>query len=461
MKHFICTALALLLGFAILAQTVLQSNLGSIKISSSFGGSLYLDGEFYQSLLSGSTANWADIPVGEHSVELRNSRGKDVRKIKVSAGEICRIDFDSPESTVSEEPISPAISKAKELNFAPPEAKRLPLAKNLPSGGKGNLQLKSGVSGDLYLGGSFLGNISEGKTKKFSSLPAGDFSLELMHPNYGLRVDIKINNKETTSLSIASTEPKAYLRNMLYCRGGGFVMGSGLEERSDDEKPRHDVEIPPFLIGFTEVTQELWNSVYEHNPSAREGAKLPVTNVSWYEAVEFCNALSRKDGLEPCYRIDKTASDQNNSANLDTLRYAVSCDWNANGYRLPSEAEWEFAARNGANSEPDAPGAENTWFGDNSQNRVQEVATKAAGKQGLYDMSGNVYEWCWDYWGSYPKEAVNHPKGARNGAYRVARGGSWMSEADPCFATARSGFAPNTCSKELGFRLVRNIRAEL
>jgi formylglycine-generating enzyme required for sulfatase activity len=440
---------------------------GSIKIISQYGGNLYLDGEFYQSLLTGSSATWQNISSGIHSVKLVNSKIDDTRKVRVSPGETCTVDFNEPAEDIPDEILrdKPREEKPKSEISTQPEPPRIPPIKNNPEQGMGSLQIKSFISGDVYLGGNYIGTVTEGKSKKFSSLSAGEYTMELLHRFYGVRMDLRIYNKRDNSITISASEGVPYKRGMVYLAGGGFFMGTQFLDRNEQERPRHDVELSPFMISFTEVTQNLWNEVMDFNPSARKGDALPVTNVSWYDCLEFCNALSRKDGLEPCYVIDKSFPDKDNLSDLDTLRYSVSCRWDANGYRLPTEAEWEFASRSGDSMNKLQFSGSNdvgkvAWYGENSSNRVREVATKDSNEMGLFDMSGNVYEWCWDYWGLYNREAQSNPEGAVSGTYRVARGGSWMSEADACTSTARSGFAPHSSSKELGFRIVRKARAD-
>ena len=173
-------------------------------------------------------------------------------------------------------------------------------------------------------------------------------------------------------------------KKMIYVEGGTFQMGS--TNGGSSEQPIHTVTVSSFLIGKYEVTQKEWQEVMGYNPSYSEGDNRPVEKVSWYDAVEFCNKLSEKEGLTPAYTING---------------FDVSCNWSANGYRLPTEAEWEYAAKGGKKSKNyKYSGSDNiddvAWYDANSDGRSHDVGTKAPNELGIYDMSGNVWEMCWD-----------------------------------------------------------------
>ena len=187
-----------------------------------------------------------------------------------------------------------------------------------------------------------------------------------------------------------------------------------------------------FEIAKIEVTQELWESMMGSNPSSFRGSKRPVENVSWYDAVEFCNKLSEKEGLQKAY---SGSSDK------------ITCDFNANGYRLPTEAEWEYAARGGYKSKGYEYSGSNeisqvAWYNYNSGRETYEVGKKQPNELGIYDMSGNVWEWCWDKWDN-------------TGSYRVLRGGSWRDDAEYCRVAIRNDFDAALRYSYNGFRLVR------
>jgi sulfatase modifying factor 1 len=183
-----------------------------------------------------------------------------------------------------------------------------------------------------------------------------------------------------------------------------------------------------------------------NNPSHFKGDNLPVESISWYDTIEFCNTLSKKEGLMPCY-----------SGNGNT----VTCNFSANGYRLPTEAEWEYAARGGKKSKGYTCAGNNTlnkvgWFFWNSDKRTHIFGEKIPNELGLYDMSGNVWEWCWDWREDYGFSPVYNPTGPSNGSIHVIRGGGWSDEwGNFCRVSYRGGRIPDIRSKAIGFRLVR------
>ncbi len=250
--------------------------------------------------------------------------------------------------------------------------------------------------------------------------------------------------------------------------GGTFTMGATKEQLPEaygKEKPMHKVTLSSFLISKFEVTQELWESVMGTNPSYFTGDNRPVELVSWNHVVDFCNKLSEKEGLIPVYTINKKKKDPNNNNKYDELKWLVTCNFNSNGYRLPTEAEWEYAARGGNESKGyEYSGGNNidevAWY-DASGNAgmtaqyTSEVGIKQANELGLYDMSGNVLEWVWDWYGSYTSSSQTNPTGPNSGSDRVLRGGCWASLAVGCRVAYRDYFAPVYSSNNYGFRLVR------
>ncbi len=232
---------------------------------------------------------------------------------------------------------------------------------------------------------------------------------------------------------------------MIFVEGGTFQMGSN--EGEDDEGPVHSVTVPSFYIGKFELTQIQWEIVMGDGPSEFAGDNMPIKKISWFDAVEFCNKLSRKEGLTPCY-----------TGSGDRIR----CNFAANGYRLPTEAEWEYAARGGKRSEAFNYSGSNMlgdvgWFGKNSENKTHEVGSKLANELGLYDMSGNVSEWCWDWYKEdyYTDSPSANPTGPNIGSHRVRRGGYWTFNADCCKVAKRSYGAPFYASNYVGFRVCR------
>ena len=256
---------------------------------------------------------------------------------------------------------------------------------------------------------------------------------------------------------------------------GTFQMGSNVGYSNN--KPVHEVTITkPFYMGKYEVTQaeyEKYCSYGSSSPSSDkgDGDNYPAYYVSWYDALVYCNKRSMAEELTPCYSISGNTDPEkwgtvptssNNTWN------AVVCNWNANGYRLPTEAEWEYAARAEDNtvasltysgtSDVNKLG-EYSWYSSNSNSKTHEVGTKKANGFGLYDMSGNVWEWCWNrFTNSYDAEAEggSDPTGTSAGSNRVYRGGSWRSSSDRCAVSCRRSLYPNIRDNNLGFRVVRS-----
>lgn len=217
------------------------------------------------------------------------------------------------------------------------------------------------------------------------------------------------------------------------------------------EKPAHAVTIGhDLLFGRTEVTQELYAAVMGTSPHAFDGCggQCPVESVSWFDAVRFANALSERDGLPACYRID---GDQ------VSWPEGVGCT----GYRLPTEAEWEHAARGGQDLPYGHTKAvdEAGWTVSNAGGRPHPVGTLAPNAYGVYDTVGNVWEWCWDWRGKYRRRAVADPQGpaspSRKDPRRVLRGGSWAMFTSVATVSTRNGHKPDRADTNTGIRLVR------
>ena len=249
-----------------------------------------------------------------------------------------------------------------------------------------------------------------------------------------------------------------------------------------------EVTISSFWISPYEVTQEEFKSLmtgntngikanpsyFSYSPAAGEvQERRPVENVRWYDAIVYCNLLSIKEGLTPCYTI-KSSTDPaawgTSPTSNDADWEGVTCNFDANGYRLPTEAEWEYAARRGQTGISDGSweyeySGSNTidevaWYWDNSDRKTHEVGKKQANSLGLYDMSGNVWEWCWDRYGSsgsYPS-GTEDPAGPDTGSYRVLRSGCCGSNASSCAVSNWFGYYPYDRGSRYGFRLVRSAR---
>lgn len=206
---------------------------------------------------------------------------------------------------------------------------------------------------------------------------------------------------------------------------GEYLMGS--DKGSGDEKPIHKVVISQaFELGETEVTQAQWVAITGNNPSTFQGDNLPVENISWLNVQTFINKLNKR-----------------------SKKYI---------YRLPTEAEWEYACRAGTTGDYAGDVDAMAWYRSNSDNKTHPVAQKQANAWGLYDMHGNVYEWCSDWYGAYPNGDVTDPTGATSGAYHVFRGGSWYYAATSCRSSLRYSGTPEFIGSYVGFRLARNFR---
>ena len=232
--------------------------------------------------------------------------------------------------------------------------------------------------------------------------------------------------------SVSDGQNKVYTVNgvsfkMIYVKGGTFTMGATSEQTGadSDEKPRHSVTLSDYYIGETEVTQELWSAVMGSNPSYFTGdMQRPVECVSWNDCQTFISKLNELTGET---------------------------------FRLPTEAQWEYAARGGNKSEGYIYSGSNTiddvaWYHDNSSHTTHPVKTKASNELGIYDMSGNVWEWCSDWYGSYSSAAQTDPAGPSTGSNRVYRGGSWNFGATYC-RVAKRDFSGAGSGEFLGLRL--------
>ena len=291
----------------------------------------------------------------------------------------------------------------------------------------------------------------------------------------------QVQGNSSSSSSGKSSDTPAVSTDKTYTVGGvSFVMKSiavvtnksiGHTDNASNNGP-HTVSLTAYRIGETEVTQELWTAVMGNNPSKFNGTsgkeaaageiqgKRPVENVNWYHAIAFCNKLSKACNLDPCYTVT--------GVNFDTLNFSAIptsndgdwnnavCDWSKNGFRLPTEAEWEWAAMGGKDYKWPGTNTEGelgtyAWYNDS---KTHEVKKKQPNGYGLYDMSGNVWEWCWDWYSNTTPTGGQDPAGAASGSNRVIRGGSWLSGANLAVRAFRNFGIPDEGYFILGFRVV-------
>ncbi|MCB0599238.1 MAG: SUMF1/EgtB/PvdO family nonheme iron enzyme [Lewinellaceae bacterium] len=272
------------------------------------------------------------------------------------------------------------------------------------------------------------------------------------------------------------------LDDMIFVAGGSFAMGCSSGDCEKDEQPLRQVAVDSFWIGIHEVTFETYDAFCDSTQREKPDDKgwgrgsLPAINVSWYDAVEYCNWLSKEHGYREVYVINKEKPDAGNQNSLDGKKWIVQIDTVADGYRLPTEAEWEYAARSrgqemlyAGTSSPDDLAHYANFCDSNCSRKVKGkndgfAHTAPAGSLqpnalGLYDMSGNVYEWCWDWYADSEyahNDRVANPLGPPSGAYRVGRGGSWRNKPEEVRTASRYYYTPSFTYFNFGFRLAKN-----
>ena len=308
----------------------------------------------------------------------------------------------------------------------------------------GTLKIVSNAAGTIKIDGESKGNIDANGVRKFE-LRAGDYIVQLFPGDGSIvlneEVSLVAGETETVKLEVKKEQiqekpaQQPQLNSgtnidMVYVPGGSFTMGCTSEQGDceSDEKPSHTVSLSSFYIGKNEITQAQWRAVMGTNPSNFSGCdNCPVENVSWNDAQQFIQKLNQQTGKR---------------------------------YRLPTEAEWEYAARGGNKSRGyDYSGSNDigavSWYKDNSDSKTHPVGQKQANELGIYDMSGNVWEWCSDWYANYSSSPSSNPQGPSTGcSSRVLRGGSWSSAATYCRVAYRRNFSPEIRGISNGFRVL-------
>lgn len=275
------------------------------------------------------------------------------------------------------------------------------------------------------------------------------------NPTTGFCVDqaLDLTMGEAADLPAPDLAPVAetsFRPKLVLVQKGSFMMGSPTSEsgRGTDEVQHMVTLTKDFWMAESEVTQKQYRNLMGASPSGFMGDDLPVEKVSWLEAVDYCNALSVKEGLTPCYQVSGT-----------TVGWAdgLACT----GYRLPTEAEWEYAASPATGARTVYAGSDLpdgvAWYSGNAGTTTHAVKTKTANGRGLYDLSGNVSEWVWDwYQSSYETLPSTDPIGPNTGTYRVIRGGAWYVTAAGSRVAGRDNSTPSFRVSYLGFRIVRS-----
>jgi uncharacterized repeat protein (TIGR02543 family) len=398
------------------------------SIFSKTGGTIYGNN-------AGGNSNEAESGLG-HAVYVSNSDGGKYRSSTAGPG----VNLDSRTDTNWWDSVGASYTVSFDINGG---SGATPPAQTVTAGESLTLPAGTGFSRSGYAFGGWNTNAAGTGTNYSSTFtPSGSITL---YARWWIPVVVEVE--------------------MVHVSGGSFQMGDTDGYGFDDEQPVHTVTVSGFYMGKYDVTQAQYQGVMGTNPSAGYGVgnNYPVYDINWYDALVFCNNLSIMQGLTPAYRINGNtdpAAWGNIPSSSNTAWNAVELVSGSTGYRLPTEAQWEYACRAGTTTafNTGTQITNNTgWYNSNSDNKTHPVGQKPANAWGLYDMHGNVYEWCWDWYGSYPSEAQTDPVGASSGSTRVVRGGSFISDSINIRSAVRLPRvdSPSGQSAALGFRLTR------
>ena len=327
----------------------------------------------------------------------------------------------------------------------------------------GSISINTEITGDLYVDNKKIGTLqANSNNNKLNQITIGSHIVEIKG-NQNFKQTVIVSENSTTYVDAKSTSPRDIPQSMVLIHAGTFTMGSPKSEVDrDSDETQHQVTINyDFLMGKYEVTQAEYEALTGNNPSNFSSCdNCPVERVTWWDAIKYCNALSRKEGFSVAYN-ENTGDllDANGNVTIDITKVV--------GYRLPTEAEWEYAARAG-NTMPFSTGSNLTTsqanyngnypYNGNIKGIYREktiaVGSFSPNNWGLYDMHGNVWEWCYDWKANYIGNVIN-PIGADSGDYRVLRGGSWNYRERDCRSAYRYDFSPSAGYGYVGFRLCR------
>jgi len=422
-----------------------EAKTGSVSVSTNPSSSyIYLDG-IYQGF---SPMTIEDLEPGYYSIKLKKSGYHDkTQSIGIEAGE--------------KENLYTSLEKEKTTTESVSE-----------NNNTGRMIINSNPSGAyIYLNQGFKGACP----KTLEDLEPGTYAVKATKNDYEDKiVNITLNAGETKQISLQLEKkneenryiPGKFVPDLVLVKGGTFQMGdtrgdAGIFDLAGGEKPVHTVKLTyDYYIGKTEVLFNEFDVYYQETGRWKKDDKgwgkenRPVIDITWFDAIGYCNWLSEKEGLMKAYGEGNILLDRNGNETTDITQ--------VEGYRLPTEAEWEYAARGGHKDSGDTKYAGNNdigtvgWYSGNSSSKTHEVKEKEPNELGLYDMNGNVKEWCYDFYGKYPSGTLTNPIGPESGNQRVVRGGSWDLSAGFSRLSSRCrGGSSYSGSNDKGFRIVR------